>query len=256
MGIFDLDVALQMVQFAQLAYLANPDIQNCATDTQAIVRIWRGFVVVAFRGTSSLRDFVTDAEAWRCETELGGVHFGFASAWSSIAEKVFNALQPYGTRPVILCGHSLGGALAILGAALLRRHRVNVHSVYTFGAPRVGDKTFQQRYNATPVPGSPFANLGEATFTIIDDCDLVPRIPGWLAGFRRPGHDEFISSLNPNRLEEDPSVLRRLVSDIFSLTNEWAARRNPTFLEQVLVDHKLENYIKALVAIKNARLSA
>jgi hypothetical protein len=132
---------------------------------------------------------------------------------------------------------------------------VNVHSVYGYGAPRIGSREYQSTYNAMLVPGSPFATLVDATFTLIHDCDVVPRLPGYLAGFRRPGRDEFLSSFSsgPNVLGEivpdileDPSVLSRLGSDIYSLVRAWLAKRNAIAFKLLLTDHHIDNYIAAL----------
>jgi hypothetical protein len=115
----------------------------------------------------------------------------------------------------------------------------------------VADKIFQGAYNATPVPRSPFANLGEATFTIIDDCDIIPRLPGYLAGYRRPGRDEFIP-VQGDQIVEDPSVLYRLDSDILSLAQSWWGKRNPLFLDELILDHHIDEYIKGLGGIAPA----
>jgi predicted lipase len=40
---------------------------------------------------------------------------------------------------MIVNGHSLGGALAILAAVDIKLHFGRVNSVYTFGQPRVGN---------------------------------------------------------------------------------------------------------------------
>lgn len=247
---FSLTNARELALYARMAYDEPPTVCDTATDTQVLIRDLDDCLVVAFRGTSSLRDFITDAETWRDCTPLGGIHSGMWQAWSGVAMKLLQALAQYSFKPVLMTGHSLGGSLAMIAARVLRQNMVNAHSVYTFGAPRVGDKEFQTGYNTTSVPGSPFDNLGDATFTLIHDCDIVPRIPGWLAGFRRPGHDEFISALDAAKVVEDPSVVYRLESDVWSMFNAWRARQSPACLDKVLTDHRVDNYIKALAVIR------
>ena len=47
-----------------------------------------------------------------------------------------------------LCGHSLGGALVTLAAARLLREGLSPHGLYTYGHPRVGDRTgFVRKFN-------------------------------------------------------------------------------------------------------------
>ncbi len=240
---FSLANALTLAGYAKRAY-SEATISDPSTDTQVLVCDLGDCVVVAFRGTSSIRDFITDAKAWRTFTLMGEVHHGFWDAWRAIAKQLWQNLMMFGFKPVIMTGHSLGGSLAMIAARALRNNMVKVHSVYTFGAPRVGDKEFQTGYNTQTVPGSPFDTLGDATFTLINDCDIVPRIPGWLGGYRRPGRDEFISFRG--KIIQDPTVFTRLFSDALSLWMGWEARRNPTFVEELLTDHHVDNYINDL----------
>lgn len=250
---FSLANARELALYARMAYDEPPTIEDKDTDTQILIRDVGDAILVACRGTTNLRDFITDAEVWRTKTFLGEVHLGFFEAFKGVITRLIANLTLMcagNPRSIIPLGHSLGGSLAMLIAKALRDAFFNVHSVYTFGCPRVGDKTYQSNYNATLMPRSPFATLGDATFTVINDCDIVPRVPGWLAGFRRPGRDEFISSLASTQIVEDPAFTYRLESDIWSLLNSWRARRNPTFLDELLTDHHVNNYIAALAVIE------
>lgn len=51
---------------------------------------------------------------------------------------------------VIVCGHSLGGAIALLLAEWLRTNWSQNIQLYTFGAPRAGDRAFVQAAAALP----------------------------------------------------------------------------------------------------------
>jgi pimeloyl-ACP methyl ester carboxylesterase len=245
---FCLENARELALYARAAYDESPTLQDKFTDTQVLIQDCGDCVVVAFRGTSNLRDAITDGEAWFIQTEFGKVHYGIWRAWSAISRPLYEALRPYNFKPVISLGHSLGGGLAQLGARALRQMLVNIHSVYCYGAPRIGNRAFQSSYNALPVPGSPFDTLGDATFTLIHDCDLVPRVPGWLSGYRRPGHDEFISELSPD-IWEDPSVPLRIGSDVFAIGKSWAMKMGLKSFTQIITDHRIDNYIAALNAV-------
>ena len=81
-------------------------------------------------------------------------------------------------RPVWLTGHSLGGALALLAAWLLKRKFVPVEEVCTFGAPMIGNRTACDAFNREfagrihrwvngrdPVPKLPTMSLVANEFT-------------------------------------------------------------------------------------------
>jgi hypothetical protein len=163
-------------------------------NTQAYVGTNDDHIVVAFRGTESpttiegLKDWLlTDAAnllimpEGRLGTDLAAAgvgakfHQGFVRAIDDIWEPLFDAVntaRQKSDRPIWLTGHSLGGALAFLGAWLFRRKFVNIHQVYTFGAPMIGnqvaiqaldreypDKIFRYVNRPDPVPKLPTVSL-------------------------------------------------------------------------------------------------
>jgi pimeloyl-ACP methyl ester carboxylesterase len=69
--------------------------------------------------------------------------------------------------PTIVCGHSLGGALATLLAADLAANTPITPQVWTFASPRVGDATFASRYGA----------LTSESWRIYNQVDVVPYFP-------------------------------------------------------------------------------
>jgi triacylglycerol lipase len=58
-----------------------------------------------------------------------------------------DALLKEKDRPLWETGHSLGGALTVLASWLFLRKTINVHQVYTFGAPMVGNKDASKAIN-------------------------------------------------------------------------------------------------------------
>jgi len=72
---------------------------------------------------------------------------------------------------IVLSGHSLGGALAILGAHHFARHNIcPVHAVITFGAPKVGGQEFKTDYE------HPRLGLKDRTLRIEAAEDIVAMI--------------------------------------------------------------------------------
>ena len=120
-------------------------------DTQGYIAINEERVLVAFRGTESIPDWLTNFQAvrdpgpWR-DTN---VHEGFQDAFGAAALKIGEIIgRRRGSQEVWVTGHSLGGALAVLLAATLAESKIRVTGLYTFAAPRVGNKRFAARLNA------------------------------------------------------------------------------------------------------------
>ena len=181
-------------------------------NTQAWLATDEAAIVVAFRGTESpatldgLKDILlTDAMNLLVvpEGRLGhdlsaaGVgarfHKGFADAiadiWPPLAEAIEVEVKRR-DRPVWLTGHSLGGALALYAAWLLKRRFVPVHEVCTFGAPMIGNrvaceainrefagKIFRYVNGRDPVPKLPTMSLVANEFVHVDAERLVGRDP-------------------------------------------------------------------------------
>lgn len=164
-------------------------------DTYAIVASGPGFVIIAFRGTKSFGNWMTDLQStpvsypWIFESapEIGAIHAGFGhalrDAWTQIADALSDIVPPPGSIPgdsqppaLWVTGHSLGGALAVLtGAAFsmwMNAPIRSVNGVYTFGQPRVGLYGFCGNYDHL---------LKNRTFRFVNNHDLVPRVPfrGW-----------------------------------------------------------------------------
>jgi hypothetical protein len=150
----------------------------------------------------------------------------------------------------MITGHSLGGALAVLCAHILQAEGWTVHSVYTFGQPRVGDRAFAAAYNGlkagqasslsfeTDRPDA-CPTLGSQTFRLVNENDIVPRLPGWVLGYRHAGQHEFITAAGA--LVENPSLFTIALTDALGLYAAW--RR---FDDVVIEDHFMGAYLKAL----------
>ncbi|MGE3803477.1 MAG: lipase family protein [Gemmataceae bacterium] len=163
-------------------------------NTQAYVATNDDHIVVAFRGTEAptsiegLKDWLlTDAvnllmvPEGRLGTDLAAAgvgarfHQGFVNAIADIWEPVYGAVDAEmkkAERPLWVTGHSLGGALALFAAWLFVRKMINVHQVYTFGAPMIGNlkaieafdrefpnKIFRYVNSPDPVPQLPLMSL-------------------------------------------------------------------------------------------------
>ncbi|DAZ99205.1 TPA: hypothetical protein N0F65_008238 [Lagenidium giganteum] len=99
------------------------------------------------------------------------VHAGFYAAYASVAERVLSTIQALhraDPRRVLVTGHSLGGALAALCSFdVVARLKITNVQCTTFGCPRIGNATFQRKYQVA-VP---------ATFAFVNASDMITKLP-------------------------------------------------------------------------------
>ncbi|RFC41545.1 MAG: N-acetyl-anhydromuramyl-L-alanine amidase AmpD, partial [Verrucomicrobia bacterium] len=140
-------------------------------DTQVIVASDASRVVVAYRGSKELGDWLGNLEFLQQEQlTLGRVHRGFSQAFAVVREALFTTLtdhDPESRKELWLTGHSLGGALALLTAAELPNPG-RITGIYTFGQPRAGLTDFQTKVDEVFVG---------RYFRFVNFDDVVPRIP-------------------------------------------------------------------------------
>lgn len=109
----------------------------------------KDFVLVALRGTQEPTDLLTDVTVrLKPMSEIGAagaqVHEGFFTATLSI-QTFIRAAHEHALKskvPLVLTGHSLGGAIALLSALMLEPSQNPVHALWTFGLPKVGNNDF------------------------------------------------------------------------------------------------------------------
>jgi triacylglycerol lipase len=134
---------------------------------RGLVGFHEKFTVLAFRGTQSIGNFLTDADTLFVSEfpYPGRVHCGFSQAVEDVWPEVRRILgSPSSARPLWVTGHSLGGAMATLASVRLASEGYKVRAVYTYGSPRVGDRLFRDSYSL-------------ANYRFVNDNDLVPHLP-------------------------------------------------------------------------------
>ena len=148
--------------------------------TECLVCEDKGFVVVVFRGTepNKFKDIAADLKIWRVRSDTKGrVHAGFKESCDDLYTEVFNWItKNTHMKKIIVTGHSLGAAVATLFAS-----RINADELYTFGSPRVGNRTFVRTLT---VPHWRFVNNN----------DVVTKVPPALL-FKHDGELRYINSL-------------------------------------------------------------
>ncbi|CAM9437078.1 unnamed protein product [Choristocarpus tenellus] len=152
-------------------------------------------VAVVFRGTDSKANWATNLDVLLTRTKHGHLHRGFHYALDSMwsggkstkkgLRRIIKSLQAnHPTRPLFVCGHSLGAALASVAAARLELDvdEVSVTSVYTIGSPRVFARDYAAVYDKA---------LKSKTFRAVNNNDLVARFPH---GLKHVGIEVYIGS--------------------------------------------------------------
>jgi len=103
-------------------------------------------VFVTFRGTVTPEDWLSNITIDQTTHPWGPVEAGFAQLYAQCSAAVLDAVQRAGAPKVVATGHSLGGALATLGAADLAIKQVAVQ-LYNFASPRTGSPSFADTFN-------------------------------------------------------------------------------------------------------------
>lgn len=153
-------------------------------------RVWEPFgfilespeeIVVAFRGTSSTSDWLSDALASQMDypyaKNAGRTHRGFTEIYQSARDQILTSLRAKSTgKTLYVTGHSLGGALAVLCAmdiACNTGFRSPV--LYTYGAPRVGNPAFVAAFGRRPIAVHRISNLYDAVTYLPPPAVRIPR---------------------------------------------------------------------------------
>jgi hypothetical protein len=181
----------------QLDRRLGPDFKLVAVfnrdDTQAYLAVSADFAVLAFRGTSSVKDWITNLHANLVPLKGAPadvlVHEGFLKAFTCCRDEIKTAVDRFVPPDLglYITGHSLGGALAQIASAALERD--NLAACYTYGSPRVGTSDFDRQVKCPH-------------YRLINRSDLVPGVPAPRpGGYRHTG--------DPRLIKKGPVLLRR-----------------------------------------------
>lgn len=183
----------------QLAYRADTvhriDLSNFqqielvdATKKSCLRVVWQEHkreVVVVFRGSHSIRDWVLNLCLFQCNVFFGAekyrVHWGITQLLDQYCRKLgerkkvrlkdmlLAILEPLVIegKKITFVGHSTGGAMAVLFADQFeRKFPKKTKRVVTFGQPSLGGRSFAKQYK-----------LAHKTYRVCCDIDLVTFLP-------------------------------------------------------------------------------
>jgi hypothetical protein len=253
-----IDALLGQWQLQLVAHLHSPTQgKGSYSATQGYVCRRDATTFVVFAGTDPgvVKTVLTDGKTW---PDPSGVHPGFRAALDAVWPQLLEAVASPGRGRLLVAGHSLGAALAVLAAAdLQNRAGIVADAVYGFGLPRVGGTQFGASYE--PV-------LGARTFRLVNGDDPVPSVPPPLLGFRHVGRSLFcpyrgsfgplsVPAAEPDDLPTFVKVqagyVRSMTQDV--LKGRWPVPAQPGVLGWLygvlpagLADHMPARYLRAL----------
>ena len=189
-------------------------------------------IVVAYRGTT-YEDLITNVKLRKTAGPFGRVHRGFLAYAALPLEFIRDRLCECPGKAVLFTGHSLGGAAAVLAAALLQSQiRNRVLSVVTFGAPRVGDSDFAAISHYL-VPHHRWVHAN----------DGVPWVPPMLRDYRHSGYLHYITQRGTIWHRADPAFALTMADywcGFRAIPGRWTRKK--------ISDHRMIGYTSAIRA--------
>lgn len=206
------------------------------------------------RGTTLFADILTCLQTWFVyDDELGcHVHHGFNEHANRIVEDVIPLLvSPSNQSTLEICGHSLGGAVAMLVAIKLRKRGYYISKVTSVGGPRfcrgLAERDVLERW------------LPKDTIRIEDDLDLVTYLPPfgvsvgdklWLVSDYCNGKKKDEVYMLPREWMEDKLGRSDWVESVWLNLRLFESLRKPS------TTHRVASYAKKLEQIhRNSKYS-
>lgn len=164
-NVIEAPIGFKMISFMDIA----------EHDTQCYIFKRRNRLLVAFRGTQEIGDFITDLKfgktRFTVQCSEGKIHRGFNQAYKDVQVRLHELLHRYSPYidEMIFTGHSLGGALATIAAydfKLTNGNKIKCRCI-TLGSPRVGDRAFTKHFDSI---------IDEST-RVVNNGDPIPQFP-------------------------------------------------------------------------------
>ena len=148
--------------------------------TDGFTCTWKDYLVIAFRGSHGNEDWqdnFTFNKQWMAFADgTEKVHTGFKTQYFTVQFYLSEKIKQYNMPKLLICGHSLGGALASLCA--LDTNWMAPVTCVTWGSPRVGDQGWAKLFNKF-VPDS---------LRYVYRNDIVTKVPTLWMNFKHVGN--------------------------------------------------------------------
>ncbi|MDD5674014.1 MAG: lipase family protein [Chitinivibrionales bacterium] len=122
---------------------------------------------IAIQGTKNFHNIVLDMEFSERVDPLLGVklHRGFEKTARELYDQLILTKALDKAMPVIITGHSLGGAAGVILALYLQQAGFTIRKVVTFGQPRITDGTGARQFCSIPL------------LRVVNSKDAIPFLP-------------------------------------------------------------------------------
>jgi hypothetical protein len=220
------------IDFKSLGLKLVKWIDHKETDTQGFIAIKAQTIYIVWRGSESKKDFQNDASVDRVPFIDQGekVHIGFKTCWDAVKDQTYKCLDEAldllnghdNIDNIVVCGHSLGAAIATLSAyAIYTIYKSDKIICCTIGSPRVGNSTFKNNFNKAPIE----------SLRIVHNLDVVTRSP--IFGYSHVNHEL--------RIDDEGKVKKWMID----WERVWDYIKS-VFTGKTIKDHMTNNYISAL----------
>lgn len=218
-----------------------------STDTQAIVTSVGRTAYLAFQGTTNVVDWFNNLTVDLVGYKSGNWHSGFSrvatQTYKEIGGYVKQLLTSGECDDLVITGHSLGGALAMVYSEMLlaENSSLKLKGLVTFGQPRVGNKLFLEEFLNRKISYQRFVN----------ENDVVPDVPPPL-GMSDWHHSAGIvmtgTTISLDSGKYDSNALGRAISILIS--KFWSLIRKTQTQEEIvnsiLQYHAMDSYLHNL----------
>jgi triacylglycerol lipase len=199
--VLKISLVKESIFMCQVSYQDHiPCIYDRSFDVQGIWLEEGDSLIIAFRGSTSLQDWINNFRFNKLEYPWATgnsakirLHAGFTDAYKSIRPQVHNLVKRYQrTHQINFTGHSQGGAIALIAALDCQYNFAIAPSLVTFGQPKVGNLAFCESVDR---------RLNNY-FRFVNHCDPVPLVPKAKEQYRHAGQEVkyFSFALNPHHI--------------------------------------------------------
>lgn len=165
------------------------------SDVWAGIKHYEDCAVVAFRGSTTINDWLRDFRGWMIkDPQLGMVEDGFMAGLRDVLAHLIDEVNQPQPKHLFITGHSLGAAEALLFGALIQAlgYGATINSIVVFGSPRPAAAQVKQILDPITI------------FSYRNGIDPVPEVPVRIPEFEPYVHPRDLIHVNYLPVQDDP----------------------------------------------------